>query len=576
MQANALSSLFRERSERPEGTKPIALFLGAGVDIAAGGMTFRALKLQIISLARSIPHLNSMSEAQIDELFEKIIDQELETFDRGGVVRGIFEKLNELKPSEGHLLLTLLAKHGAVDRVLTTNFDTLVEKAEAEVGERVFQIFAPGLALPDIREHELLLPKKPIYLKLHGDLETRQVTHLSRDEISNRAYENAFAALLVDTFKTHRVFFVGYGGFDTVIARILDNHGGLGESAYWVNPSPPYPDAPVVKAIGLSNIRHIETTSDSFFNAIVKDALLQTNLIVEPTIFVESLVAERIRRANARFLAGQHVGSFEERTQILQPRESVDKKIASFRKDRDSSLAILVGASGIGKSAIAVRLCDIAEDQPLPSVLAIAAKSMIDTDVTRRIVSELESGRGETTPRLFDFSAWLAERGHDLLVVIDGLNEFSRNTEDIARVLRAIIDALHRVTPHGRLKMLVSLREETWSEVLPLLDVADLKRVLWSPEDTDEDNISVISVGSFDARETRRAFEAYAREYRPDAAWRATSPTMRRMIADPFFLREVMTTRVPLASSVFSRAVMANVIRNKLSQKLSTGLACPT
>lgn len=571
MQAGPLSSLFRERAEWPSGTKPIAMFLGAGMDIAAGGMTFQALKAEVVSQARSIPHLGTMEDILIDDLFQKIIDDELENEDRGGIVSGAFRRLNELTPSEGHLLVALLARQGAIDRVVTTNFDTLIEKAEAEIGERIFQVYAPGLAQPDMKDGEPLISPRPAYIKLHGDLDVRRVTHLSRDEIEHRAYEQPIAALLKQTFSTHRVFFIGYSGYDHVVAKVIRDAGGLGQVCYWVNPFPPNIDAPVVREIGSDKIKHVASKSDAFMRAIVKEALSRTDLLVEPNVFIESLVSERIKRANARFLASHDKTSVEDRAKLLQPRPSVDAKIAAFRKDRSSSLALLVGPSGVGKSTIAVRLCDGQDKEPFPSVLAIAAKSMIDTDVASRILSELETGSGRSTLRLFDFSAWLAVRRLDLLVIIDGLNEFSQDTENISRFLRAVIDALYRVTPHRRLKILVSLREETWSEVLPLLDIVDLKRVLWSTEGADDDSVSVISVGLFDEKETKRAFEAYARKYRADAAWRATSLEMRRMIADPFVLKEVMTTNVPLSSSMVSRELMGSILRSKLGKKLSSG-----
>lgn len=563
-----LASLFRDRSAKAAGTKPICFFLGAGVDVEAGGLTFRQLKHDFIAEYRSRPHLEALSAEAIDDEFNEILEQDVLEGDRGAVLDRLFNRFDILKPTEGHILLALLAKHGAIDAVITTNFDNLLEKAEALVEGRIFQIYSPGIAQPDVQIAGPVFPPRPIYLKLHGDLEARAITHITRKELEARAYEKSFVELFRAIVRTHRLFFVGYGGWDVVVAGLIEEVDAIVEPAFWISASPPNAEAPVVRALGASRLSYLKGTFGDFMRAVAQDALASLDIANDPPLFLHSLISDRIRKANARFLANQHGGELEIRDRLLTPRQDAENKVDGFLANNEKTLAILTGPSGAGKSSLVARLCDRLGRDSFPRVLVIRAQSMTDADVGRRIISELERGVGTSMPRLFEFAAWLQANNLELVIVIDGINEFSSRTNEIAPMFRGIIDVLQRLRPYPHLKILITVRQETWNEVFPLLAAEDLRRVLWAQDGTD-DRLNVITLGTFKEDEAETTFGAYARLYRPDAAWRSVPPAMRQLLADPYMMRLVMTSSAPLTGGQVNRPLMQRALRDKLETRLS-------
>ena len=165
----------------------ICVLLGAGADISSGGILFRELKIKFLN-ENGFQISNDITDNKLDEEFQKVVDNlsqdgRCETLDK--IMR------SNSAPSEGYELLVMLAENGFIDAIITTNFDYLLEETEKLLGIKPFTIFTPGRAVP--QEYYKKRNKiSPIYLKMHGDLSDRLVTHLTKEELESKEYAHEF------------------------------------------------------------------------------------------------------------------------------------------------------------------------------------------------------------------------------------------------------------------------------------------------------------------------------------------------------------------------------------------------
>jgi tetratricopeptide (TPR) repeat protein len=138
-------------------------------------------------------------------------------------------------PGFGYAVLAKLMGHDDFGRifnkVLTTNFDDLVADA----------LYVYSHKKPLVITHESLIDYarvssvKPTVIKLHGD------AHLSPKNTEGELYEletpmnHAMAGILSESF----LVFIGYGGNDKGILKMVGGVKELRDKVYWVNPDIP-------------------------------------------------------------------------------------------------------------------------------------------------------------------------------------------------------------------------------------------------------------------------------------------------------------------------------------------------
>ena len=252
----ALASLVRliaDRAADAVGHKTkVCFLLGAGADISSGGLTFAELKRQAVEEFSKRRLFDVTLPEQIEARFEDLFLR-LQPDERALLVDWLFHRMQPLRPSDAYKLLVLLAEAGGVDAVVTTNFDLMLEEAQAQLGRDLFHIYAPGLARPYLLSHARYeLPKKP-YLKLHGDIASRSVTLLTSADLDGATYDASMLELLETILRTHDLVLVGYSGFDPALARIIGGAtSATANRIFWCNPRPPSPESPLYDALPIS------------------------------------------------------------------------------------------------------------------------------------------------------------------------------------------------------------------------------------------------------------------------------------------------------------------------------------
>lgn len=272
----------------------ICVLIGAGADLSSGGFLFRELKLRFLHENGCIIPTNIADEI-LDQKFEEIIDQ-ISQENRCETLDVIMRK--HKSPSEGYELLVMLAMTGYIDAVITTNFDYLLEETQSLLNLTPFTIFTPGKTIPE--EYYMRRTKNtPVYIKMHGDLSDRLVTHLTKNEIEKKQYGDNFANLVRHTITNNGLIVVGYGGYDSLITEIFENEIENIDEVYWCNIRRPEHVSGLADLLQRHNkLSFVNTTFDNLFQELsrflLKDVLLEnTNPIFLPTV-IQSKIDSQI------------------------------------------------------------------------------------------------------------------------------------------------------------------------------------------------------------------------------------------------------------------------------------------
>jgi hypothetical protein len=568
MSIGIIQTLFYEKA-RPLGTSKnrLCLILGAGADISSGGKTFSDLKKSCVEEFSGAALPSFLLPQSVDDYFNDFFGNLVSEDVRASVVDYLFHGLESLKPSDGYKLLVLLAKAGIIDAIITTNFDNLLEEAQRELGLDIFQIYAAGVASPYVLGNQLFSPPRPVYIKLHGDIKAKRITHLTASEIKGKAYDRAFSMLLQSILRTHTLIFIGYSGGDQVFADELRKASAkIARPIYWCNITPLSEDSPCAAIFNKEAITSVETTFEQLLCEAGAYPLRNSEVLKSEPHFLLPLIKERIKCANEQFLNSYAYKNDSIRLGLLQARKSTLDQIASFRFNSDKPLAVLTGFSGVGKTTLLCQLQDAEDPSPLPRLLLLSAQPFASTDFAKELVVRLGYSSNNPLALIYELSAWLRKSGQQLLVAIDGLNEFDWSFRRCLDLFKEILRVALWVEAHGSLKLIVTMRPETWDELYSTLDHGDLRKVLWN-ESEFKDDLRSLHLARFSPQELAGAYDSYARHFGVTTPLRQLPDETKKQLADPYFLaltmkqgRVVDPTRV--ASQLYGHAFVEILARS--------------
>jgi len=571
---STVTALVFDRARRHRThSKKICLFLGAGADISSGGVSFLEFKRRMLGQVAHRRLFLSDNPQAITGEFDRLFAAATAPDERALLVERIVRDMDRLEPSDSYRLLVLLAEEGGIDAIVTTNFDIMLETAQRELGRNVFQVFAAGVARPYItgdRHTPALVP----YLKLHGDIASRSVLQLTADELADSAYDGAIRDLLIEVLATQDVIFAGYGGYDVQLASIVA--GALRQTAsavYWVAPLPPNPAAPLVSELH-GRVRPILCSFDEFVTAISRPVLEHpTRRPTRPT-FVRCLLEWRSDYTNREYLL-----EYGSRKSVVAPhlfarRVAVESSINRFLGSAQS-LAVVVGPSGFGKTSIGIRLHELWRNNRSRQLLLIKAKSLRGPDI-EEYLNEQIGGLGAPVPvSLHELEPWLRSNERQLVLYIDGLNEFGNDVADCVRLFRNLIRLCYFLPQHSSaVKVVATLRQETWNSVLPRLDPVQLRYSLWS-ESTVAESAAAIAVGPLSDDELVDAVQRLNEAGFTQIDINSLSPAAVERLRDPFLLSAVADTGAAIGVMGPSARIYKSVMDARLARH-ATDVDVPT
>jgi hypothetical protein len=478
-----ISTLIEDRQRR-HGDRDVCLFLGAGADISSGGMTFTQFKHEVFRLVLRKPTAtadNDTIEREVNDFFSQA--NELER--RARLVEATFAINQKRQPSDAYMLLALALEKLAVDTVITTNFDTMLETAEQLLGLSVLRVYAKGIALPDEADAGMREPNRVPYLKMNGCLNGRTITHITEEELKTGRYPKQFNQFLKRRLATANLIIAGYSGSDPKLAKLISQSlKDKKARVYWCNPEPPSDDAPLVKALGKHRIIHVAATFDEVIEAIAWPVLEAPSFTSAKTIFIPCLLDWRVGRSNRDFLGSHGYRGQRDVREFFVRRRSVEAQLSDFL-DSDKPMTIVTGPSGVGKSVLGVRLLEHYKAEDPCGVLLISANGIgIGQDFGEYLAAQI-GGLGSRAPLSFaEFQLWLRHNGRRLIVYLDALNEHAVSLDHVANLLRDVIRFCYFLQPRPPIRVIVSVRQETWNRLCTREDRGRLAAVCWNPTNT--------------------------------------------------------------------------------------------
>jgi hypothetical protein len=563
--------LVAERAARaPLSKNRICIFLGAGADISSGGITFAELKRQAVQQVAGLTLFDVTPEEEVERHFEEVF-RSIPSDDRALLIEWLFREMDDLAPSDSYKLLVLLAEAGGIDAIVTTNFDIMLEEAQRRLGRDLFQVYAPGTARPDVRSYARYeLPKKP-YLKLHGDLASRTVTQLTSEELKEPSYDQAVIDLLTSIMKTHDLVIAGYGGFDAALAEIVaEASSGADTRIFWCAPHPPSTSSPLYRGLG-DHVQHIGTTFDHLVTAIARPVLERPGLAPTEPAYVGCLLDWRLNYCNRgyRKLYGQRLDASIGRALVRRP--EIEGRLLAFLQS-PRPLAVITGPSGFGKTTIGLRLERQLKDSRFSKILLLRARTFPESGDLEQQIGEQLGGLGATGRfSLLDLDRWLQASSLQLVVFVDGVNEFSPDLNRCVTFFRGIVRVCSFL-PQGNsaIRVIATVRQETWSALLPHLDLAQLREVMWG--DGPSQALTTVACGRFSDDELSEAIEKICDRHPGREELDNLPPAALELLRDPYFLRTLAdaTAETTDATLIASPAAYGLAVETRLARSGST------
>lgn len=476
----------------------ICLFLGAGADVSSGGKLFSELKKESVSFIRNQRIHFFESSERIDEEFDKLI-QSTDEQTRCNIVQYIINNSKEWTPSDGYKLLILLAKENCISSVITTNFANLLETTQELMRMDAFQIFTPATAIPAQYFMESK-HKKAIYLKMHGDIDGKLITHLTSSEIENKSYQDEFVKLFEYLITNETIVFLGYSGWDTKIAELFENTTSKIRNVYWCNIQKPDENAPLIKTFRKHNIniKYINYNFDKVLQIIAAEFFKDRTLFHVDSIFIWALVKSKVQKIQLDFLNNVKSETEGLRT-ILRTKISI---FDNFIIDNTRNFCIITGNSGVGKSFLMAQLCDQFSNNEQIWTVPLNAMTTYSNNLLDYIVKKLGYASKDPNTVLYQFAQWAYEQNKTFIFIIDNLGNRIGTYKEIATLLNKLIELSHIIRNYSNVKFIVTLRTHIWNNIYNLLDINYLNSIIWNEG---KDINHAVKLSSFDEYEVKQA-----------------------------------------------------------------------
>ncbi len=431
----------------------------------------------------------------------------------------------------------------------------MLEAAQSQLGRDLLQVYSPGFARPFGQMPERhAAPKRP-YVKLHGDLGSHAVTALLKSELESWRYDPDTIDLVRSILATHDLIIAGYGGFDAVLADIIADAVEDAETRiHWCIPHPPDAGSPLHRRLG-TRARHVAVGFDDLVAEIARPVLERPSQIATEPTFVPLLFKWRTEYCNREYarLNGRRANQDISRT--FARRRNAEQALTRFLLP-NKPLAIVTGPSGYGKTTLGLRLLTAWESRTATRLLLLRARSFHEGADLEQHVGEQLGGLGLRTPFSFHgFERWLTRTNQQLVIYLDGVNEFSDEVRRCAALLRGILRFCYFLPESdSAIRVVATVRQETWNAMLPHLDLGRLHSVAWSPSGSE--GFETLACDAFDEDELREAVRRLgSRALRVEDLDALPTASLERL-KDPFLFRTVSegmagyTSAVPTASQV--------------------------
>jgi glycosyltransferase involved in cell wall biosynthesis len=198
-------------------SKNAVLFVGAGVSVDAGLPSASALASSLLTTLANLGVSVYGREPRLDEVAE-LFQVKLGRVRLATEIEALLSTTTLSDIGATHLLIAFLIKHGFVDTVVTTNYDSLIEDACTLVGTRIKTISHPSLMYHSSG-------RAPVIFKLHGDFHHPELLVLTpRDyhDFESHTERRPIITRIRELVQSRPVIFVGYSVQDASFLRLFE------------------------------------------------------------------------------------------------------------------------------------------------------------------------------------------------------------------------------------------------------------------------------------------------------------------------------------------------------------------
>lgn len=377
--------------------RKICLFLGAGADVSSGGKLFSTLKKDTIdTFSDCDPDI--LNASQIDEYFENTIDV-VESMHSREVLLNEVNNQTKCDISDGYKMLVLMAKHGIINAVITTNFFDYLERAQEEMRLNVFD----SISNTDIEivNSQNVYSQKALYLKIHGDANKKHISHLTRNEIDSKRYPASIADKLLYHLENDIVIFVGYSGLDTMITNLIESQNDKIKKVFWINPS--YNDDSRLLQIFSNNIIYGAYSFDEFMIQLGLNALNNIYLDAQTPTFIYSWLKEKAKKSTEVARCSRKVNIERQEHVLLQ---------------KPQKIHMVYGETGMGKTYFVEYYIKHSSKNDILYL-------NLDYSSNNSIIAEIVKTFGFITdspfPILYNICSWYLKNKKYLTIIIDAI-----------------------------------------------------------------------------------------------------------------------------------------------------------
>jgi len=206
---------------------------------------------------------------------------------------------------------------------------------------------------------------------------------------------------------------------------------------------------------------------------------------------------------------------------------------------------------------------DIDEQNKHIRVLPLSAKALTSDDFELELMQKCAPAAADLG--ITSLERWLHAIGTQLCVVIDGINEYSANINDCVMLFRNVIRMGFALREGAMLRIIATMRHETWTHIQGGLDPAQLSAVMWSSQDNIAASIRPIVLDRYSIDELDYALRAlHADEH--EVHWASNIPIdIRQLLRDPFLLHIVLQADEPKKMLISPSTLFESYIDGKLS-----------
>lgn len=495
-------------------------------------------------LARFIPGMSCGAKNENEDTIKKKFLELIEDHRKDNSIIPQMQPYFSGTPGYPHAVFVSIAKilehRKFFLRVLTTNFDDLIERAAQNVFQEVHPFAVPGMRSDESEQtrHYNLMDRhveggQMVVAHLFGDKSFTTPVFYPEDHLS--VHFHSVSIERIKGYLSKPLIVIGYSFVDRALAMLVAQTQVAGNPIYIIDPS----GIGVGRLSTTRTIRHIKTTFAEFTELLAtkcktreefKGGALERMLSRFPgeILFPDrSALAARARTASVTALerAQSRIGAAgrpaSDTTRIIVERHESGPKYHDFL-DSNDKVQLIIGRSGTGKTTL---LWQIYNELCADHVCLYYDSVSLDTT----------SGLGERLAQDFYFST--AERirffshlervlGPDgrLLIFIDGINEARQHPLEI---IVAEIYECARDWPK-QVKVIVSCRDVYWDHNVPEPIKAQRAYLFLGRADR---------LDSFSIHETEAAYSLYADYFQLRTPISAIVPSTKEKLRHPLMLR---------------------------------------